>query len=233
MKSRQSWSLPPILTTRRRPSGNFWAIIMRFTSLFIIASTLLSIVFALPAAVPKDQSPYVYFILVYIMVPIYLIHPAPNAVPMLEAMLSPLSLVDLKSNPMSYLTEMSRTSSDVRKEMAPRDSPSHQKSLSVKEREKILTTSAYTEKRGGKRRNITRTWSNRIWKMSPMLIQQCKFLFVGPGQNFAAESRQSPENKKSRELVLIFIFVEGCTYPRSLLMKFRRNTLYVHSIHGM
>jgi len=30
---------------------------MRITSLFIIASTLLSIVFALPAAVQKDQSP--------------------------------------------------------------------------------------------------------------------------------------------------------------------------------
>ena len=133
------------------------AIIMRlnFTNLFIIASTLLSIVLALPVPVPKDQSLYVY-LLVYITMPIYLVHPAPNTVLMLEAMLSPLSLVDLKLNPMSYLTEISRISSDVREKKAQASRGIHRKSLSAQQRGRILTILAYTEKRGGKQRSITR-----------------------------------------------------------------------------
>ena len=56
--------------------------------------------------------------------------------------------------------EISRISSDVREAKGPLGI--HQNSLSVKKGGRILTKSAYTEKRGGKQRSIAGTWSNPI-----------------------------------------------------------------------
>ena len=106
---------------------------------------------------PKDQSLYVYYYLLQVQVVCVM-------VPGLFGTSSSKHITDVGSDVILSLArrfevesdaEISRISSDVREAKGPLGI--HQNSLSVKKGGRILTKSAYTEKRGGKQRSIAGT----------------------------------------------------------------------------